>query len=149
MSKQLTSDDFKESLNLHVASKGDEIREKYGTDIGWNELVEILNDRTVVRYPSEVVFDNAPLLEGELAHAEPNSENPQDGYKIFVHPFLSLQLSRVPHVVLYQLVRVNYGEFASPDDAETFGATVLGLAKDDYYHLLCAITDEITGGESL
>lgn len=142
MSKQLTADDFKQSLNSHVASKGEEIREKYGPEIGWRELLQILNDRSVVRYPCEVVFDSSALLDGECAHAEPNSENPLDGFRIFVHPFFSLQLDRVPHIVLYQLVRVNYGEFASPDDAEIFGANALGLSTEDYYQSLCEFADE-------
>jgi hypothetical protein len=145
MAIQLTADDFKQSLNTHVASKGEEIREKYGTDIGWKELLHILDDRSVVRYPTEIVFDAAQLLEGEFAHAMPNSENPGDGFRIFVHPFFSLQLDRVPHLVFYQLVRVNYGEFASPDDAEIFGANALGLSKDDYYAILCEAADEISG----
>ena len=145
MSKQLTADDFKQSLNTHVAGKGEEIREKFGTDIGWTELLQVLADRSLVRYPCEIIFDSAPLLEGEFAHAMPNSENPQDGFKIYVHPFFSLQLERVPHMVFYQLVRVNYGEFASADDAEVFGASALGLSKDEYYEILCEIADQISG----
>lgn len=146
MATQLTADDFKQSLNTHVATKGEEIREKYGPEIGWKELLHILEDRSLVRYPCEIIFDSAPLLEGEFAHAMPNSENPQDGFKIYVHPFFSLQLSRVPHMVFYQLVRVNYGEFASADDAEVFGASALGLSRDAYYETLCELADEI-GGE--
>jgi hypothetical protein len=56
-----------------------------------------------------------------------------------------MQLEKAPHVVLYQLVLVNYGEFASADDAETFGANVLGLSKDAYYQALCELADEIAG----
>lgn len=145
MATQLTAEDFKQSLNTHVAAKGEEIREKYGPHIGWKELVQILEDRSVVRYPCEIVFDAAPLLENEFAHALPNSENPQDGFKIHVRPYFSLQLDRVPHMVFYQLVLVNYGEFASADDAETFGASALGLSKDEYYAILCEIADELSG----
>jgi hypothetical protein len=147
MSKQLTTDDFKESLNAHVAAKGEEIRARYGPEIGWRELSKILNDRSAVRYPCEIVFDAAPLMEGEFAHAQPNGENPADGFKIYVHPLYSLQLSRVPLMVLYQLVRVNYGDFASSDDAETFGASALGWSKDDYYRALCRMADEVGGIE--
>jgi hypothetical protein len=145
MATQLTADDFKQSLNAHVATKGEEIREKYGPEIGWKELVQVLADRSLVRYPCEVVFNSAPLLEGEFAHAMPNSENPNDGFKIFVHPYFSLQLERVPHLVFYQLVRANYGEFASADDAEVFGSSALGLSKDDYYNILCEMVDELSG----
>jgi hypothetical protein len=59
-----------------------------------------------------------------------------------VHPFFLTQLPQVPCLVLYQLVVVNYGEFASADDAETFGAAVLGLSRDEYYHVLCETADQ-------
>ena len=146
MSKQLTADDFKQSLNAHVASKGEEIRARYGPDLGWSELQRMLEDRSVVRYPCEIVFDAAPLLEGEFAFAMPKGGDPEDGFKICVHPFFSLQPDRVPHLVLYHLVTVNYGPFASADDAETFGAAALGLVKDDYYAQLCELADQIGGG---
>ncbi len=143
MSKQLTTDDFKESLSSHVAAKGEDIRARYGPQIGWKELRRILDDRSAVRYPCEIIFDAGPLQPGEFAHAAPNSGNPQDGFKIYVHPFFSLQLARVPHLVLYQLVLVNYGPFASAADAETFGAAVLGLSRDEYYATLCELADQI------
>jgi hypothetical protein len=54
-----------------------------------------------------------------------------------------MQLEQVPLLVLYQLVLVNYGTFASPDDAETFGAAALGLTKDQYYYVLCGLADEL------
>ena len=124
MSKPLTIEDGRQSLNAHVASKADEIRAKYGPRIGWKELLRILEDRACVRYPCEIVFDAAPLKEGELAHPIAKGERPEDGFTMFVHPIFMTQLSQVPCLVLYQLVLVNYGDFASPDDAETFGATL-------------------------
>ncbi len=47
--------------------------------------------------------------------------------------------------MLYQLVLVNYGEFASAEDAEAFGAGALGISKDEYYVALCEMVDEIIG----
>jgi len=143
MSKQLTSDDFKESLSSHVAAKGEDIRARYGPQIGWKELRKILGDRSAVRYPCEIIFDAAQLQPGEFAHAAPNGGNPEDGFNIYVHPFFMLDRSRVPHLVLYQLVLVNYGPFASADDAETFGAAVLGLSRDEYYAMLCELAEQI------
>jgi hypothetical protein len=64
-----------------------------------------------------------------------------------VHPFYMLQLPMVPHLVLYQLVAVNYGGFASSDDAEAFGAAALGLSCDEYYNQLCELADQLSGGE--
>jgi hypothetical protein len=144
MPKQLTIEDARQSLTAHVAVKGAEIHEKYGPRIGWDELLRILEDRACVRYPCEIQFDASPLLDGEFAHAIAKGGQPEEGFTIFVHPLLSANPAQVPYLVLYQLVLVNYGEFASADDAETFGANALGLPKDDYYQALCAMADQFT-----
>src|SRR6185436_10506569 len=96
MPKQLTAEDARQSLSAHVASKGVEIREKYGARIGWTELQQILEDRSCVRYPCEIVFDAAPLAPGEFAYPLAKGELPDAGFTIFVHPLLMTQLERVP-----------------------------------------------------
>jgi hypothetical protein len=145
MATQLTADDAKQSLAAHVAAKGAEIFEKYGPTIGWKQLLQILDDRACVRYPCQVVFDAAPLGPGEFAHPVPRGEKPEDGFKMCVHPCFMTQLPYVPYLVLYQLVLLNYGAFASPDDAETFGAAALGLSKDGYYYTICELADQLGG----
>ena len=147
MPKQLTIDDARQSLNAHLAAKGAEIQEKYGPRIGWSELTQLLGDRSRVRYPCEIRFDASQLLAGEFAHPVASTNKPEDGFIIFVHPVYATNLDRVAYLVLYQLVLVNYGEFASNDDAETFGAHALGLAKYDYYHSLVEMVDQITNSE--
>ena len=74
-----------------------------------------------------------------------NGDRPEDGFTMYVHPFFLTRLPQVPCLVLYQLVLVNYGEFASPDDAEVFGAAALGLTRDEYYATLCAMADQVCG----
>jgi hypothetical protein len=143
MSTQLTAEDARQSLNEHVAAKGREIREKYGPHIGWKELLRILEDRACVRYPCEVVFDAEPLHPGEFAHPIAKGDRPENGFAMHVHPIFMTQLAQVPCLILYQLVLVNYGEFASADDAETFGAAVLGLSQHEYYDTLCEMAGRI------
>jgi len=145
MPTQLTTEDFKQSLNGHVAAKGGEILAKYGPEIGWKELQRILEDRACVRYPCEIAFDPSHLGPGEFAHPIAKGECPEDGFRMHVHPIFMTRMEKVPYLVLYQLVLVNYGEFASPDDAETFGAAALGLSKDEYYHAICELADELDG----
>ena len=106
MATKLTTDDARESLTAHVAAKGAEIRGKYGPVVGWAELQRILADRACVRYPCEIVFDAAPFERGETAHPVPKGGRPEDGFILYVHPFFKAQLSRVPPLVLYQLVLV-------------------------------------------
>jgi hypothetical protein len=145
MGKQLTIDDARRSLNAHLASKGAELWEKYGPRLGWEELLRVLEDRTCVRYPCELRFEAEPLLPGEFAHPVAKGETPEDGFAICVHPVFKNQMDRVPWLVFYQLVLVNYGEFASADDAETFGSTALGISKDEYYEALCELADQVSG----
>jgi hypothetical protein len=136
-----SAQDARQSLNARAAAIGAEIYEKYGPRIGWTQLVQILGDRRCVRYPCEIVFDAAPLQAGEFAHPVAKGDHPGDGFTMYVHPFFMMQLDQVPLLVLYQLVLVNYGAFASPDDAETFGAAALGLPKGEYYDTLCRLAD--------
>jgi hypothetical protein len=143
MATQLTAEDAKQSLNAHVAAKGAEIFEKYGPEIGWKQLLKILEDRTAVRYPCEVAFDAALLQPGEIAYPVPKGAFPEEGFNMCVHPCFMTQLQLVPYIVLYQLVLVNYGDFASADDAETFGAASLGVGKEEYYQRLCQLADEV------
>ena len=145
MSKQLTADDARQSLNAHVAIKGAELFQKYGPHIGWKELQQILKDKTCVRYPCEIVFDAAELQPGEMAYPVPKSGQPEDGFTMFVHPFFLTRLDAMPALVLYQLVVVNYGEFASAEDAEAFGANALGISRSQYYEKLCEMADSIEG----
>lgn len=143
MPLQLTADDACQSLNAHVAAKGAELFEKYGPHIGWAELQRILADRSCVRYPCDLAFDAAPLQPGEFAHPVAKGDKPEDGFTMHVHPIFMTQLDQVPLIVLYQLVLVNYGQFASPEDAETFGAQALGLSANDYYTRLCLLADQV------
>ncbi len=145
MAIQLTAADARQSLNDHLAARGREIHEKFGPNIGWRELRQILEDRACVRYPCEVVFDAGPLEPGEFAHPVARGKRPEDGFTMCVHPFFLTQWECVPGLVLYQLVLVNYGEFASADDAETFGAAALGISRDEYYATLCEMADEVGG----
>ena len=145
MAIQLTDADARQSLNAHAAARGAELHAKYGPHIGWRELNRILEDRTQVRYPCEIVFDAEPLQPGEFAHPVARGERPEDGFVMYVHPVFLTQPSQVPGLVLYQLVLINYGEFASADDAETFGAAALGITRDEYYRTLCALADQVGG----
>ncbi len=143
MAKQLTADDAKQSLLGHVESKGYEIHLKYGPLLGWSQLQRLLADRIYVRYPCEIIFDASGLLPGEFAHPNAKGENPSDGFIMAVHPIFEQQLDLVPALVLYQMVSVNYGEFASSEEAETFGAAALGMGREEYYAMLCELSDEL------
>ncbi len=45
MPKQLTAEDARQSLRDHVATEGQEVRAKFGPQLGWGELNRLLEDR--------------------------------------------------------------------------------------------------------
>jgi hypothetical protein len=143
MARPPTAAAAKQSLTAHVTAKGVEIFVKYGPRLGWAELQRLLEDRVYVRYPCEVVFDATALRAGEFAHPVPKGARPEAGFTMYVHPVYEQQRESVPALVLYQLVAVNYGEFASADDAECFGAAALGWTRDEYYAALCDLAVQV------
>jgi len=146
VNRQPSIEAARESLSDHVAEKGAEARRKYGPHIGWDQLQLLLQDRSCTRYPCEIQFNAEPLLPGEFAHPMANGQDPQAGFVIHIHPQFANQRDSIPALVLYQLVLVNYGGFASTADAETFGAAVLGLSTDEYYASVCSLADQISSG---
>jgi hypothetical protein len=146
MAQQLTAADARQSLTAHVAAKGIELFVTYGAPFGWDKLQRLLADTAFVRYPCEIVFNAGALLPGECAYPQAKGARPEDGFTLFVHPAFMHQRDRVAWLVLYQLVAVNYGEFASAEDAETFGAAALGLTRDEYYAELCRLADQFLPG---
>ena len=126
----------------HCAAKGQEVRERFGMGLGWADLDGLLEDRKLVRYPCTITFDPSPLQPEEMAYAEPLGAQPEAGYRICIHPRFETDLGAVVALVLYQLVAVNYGEFATAEDAEAFGSAALGLSQDEYYQRLCQLADQ-------
>src|SRR5579859_1437773 len=140
MARELKTALVRPGLRDQVSAQAAQIHRKYGPQLGWDQLHQLLEDRTLVRYPCEIRFDAGPLLPGEFAHPIPRGHTPEDGYIIYIHPCYSTQLPQVPLLVLHQLALINYGESATLDDAEMFGSLALGLSKEEYYRALCELS---------
>ena len=130
-----------------VADQGRTVCQKYGPRIGWRELLSLLEDRACVHFPCEVKFDAGSLLPGEFAHSVAKGPRPEDGYTICLHPLFTSQLSSAVYLVLHQLVLVNHGRHATPEDAEVFGSLALGLSRDEYFSALCELSGQLGGDE--
>ena len=143
MARQLTEADARNSLEDHARTKGHALREKYGILKSVADVKVVLEDREFVRYPCTIAFDADPLDSVEFAFPVPISENPNDGFVMSLHPVLADHPEWTVQAVLYQLVAVNYGDFAAAADAEAFGAAALGLTEDRYYSHLCELSDAV------
>jgi hypothetical protein len=130
-------------LGDHVLRKALEARERVGGEIGWPELLQLLEDREFVRFPVQVVFSDEALEPGEFGWPQPLGEKPSAGYRLWLHPRFEGRDADCAVLAAYQLVAVNYGEVATHSEAELFGATLLGLEVEDYYARVCALADEL------
>ncbi len=141
--QRLTEEDGRSALRDHVVEKAAQARRKCGGRVDYATILALLDDREIVRYPTRLRFDANPLEPGEFAFAQPLGAHPRDGYCLYVHPAFERREELLPLLIAYHIVRVNYGEIATHAEAELFGATLLGLAVDEYYAALCAAADEI------
>ena len=140
---RLTETDGKEALRDHLVSRATEARLRRGLLIDADEIMRILDDRSIVRYPVGVRFDSQPLEPGEFAWPAPLGNKPADGFCLFIDPWFEKQPDAWPLLIAYHLPSINYGEIVSSEDAEIFGATLLGLDVETYYKALCELVDSI------
>jgi hypothetical protein len=147
MARKWKTENVEHSLG-DLLTRANDIRQKYGPSIGWDELQRLLQDRDLIPFPCEIRFDLDPLLPGEFGHPLPNGSAPEDGFVLYLHPLFATELSRVAYLVLHQLVFIN-DESATADDAENFGSATLGLSKEAYYQALCELSGQIGGDELL
>ena len=129
------------SLRDHVVDTAAAARAKHGPFSAPAALQRLLGDSKFVRFPTTIDFDGDTLQTGEFAWAEQLGEHPREGYVIHVHPSLAERPDVLPLVVGYHLVTVNYGDVATHEEAELFGATLVGLEQEAYYLQLCALAD--------
>ncbi len=139
---QPTEEDGKIALREHAKMRAMEARHKYG-EIGEEEILNILKDPAIVRFPTILRFDAEPLEPGEFAFPAPLGKRPSEGYCLFVHPFFKDKPEALPYLISYQLVRINYGDVATHEDAEAFGAALLGMETEAYYQQICALADSL------
>ncbi len=143
MSTRLTEDDGRTALREHVEHKALEARLKNGLYIDAEQIIRMLDDRSIVRYPVGIRFDAEPLESGEFAWAMPLGDSPNAGFCLFIHPAFEDQADILPLLIAYHIPAINYGEIVSHDEAELYGATLLGLDPAEYYKALCELVDSI------
>jgi len=143
---QLTEENGYEALQGHVVDKALAARTKYGPEIDWAAMLEILKDPEFVRFPVGVRFDDEALLNGEFAYAAALGKRPSDGFCLFVHPCFQSREDVLPMLVAYHVPAINYLDIATHKESELFGATLLGLRVDEYYETLCDLADSMPGG---
>ncbi|MCB9848249.1 MAG: hypothetical protein H6814_07520 [Phycisphaeraceae bacterium] len=144
---RLSESDATAALRDHLVARATEARLSRGLYIDAEAIMSLLDDRSLVRYPVGVRFDDLPLEPGEFAWPMPLGDRPADGYCLFINPWFRNQPDAWPLLIAYHIPSVNYGDIVAPEDAEAFGAALLGIDTDTYYNALCELVDSIPLGD--
>ncbi len=145
MPRHLTEQDAQIALKDHLGEKAMNARLAYGMYIDAETILKMLDDTTFVRYPVRIRFDAEHLEPGEFAIPIALGDHPSAGFCLFIHPYFEHQPEAWPLLIAYHIPTINYGEIVSHEDAEHFGATLVGLDVDTYYQALCELADSIPG----
>lgn len=129
------------ALRDHLVARATAGRGRHGPFPDLASLEPLLADRDCVRFPTRVVFDEAAVPPGLFAVVERDEGDEGPAFRVVVAASLAAHAADVPLMVAYHLPSVNYGRMPTADDAEVFGATLLGMDQEDYYHRLCALAD--------
>lgn len=132
----------RQALLAHAAGVGAAIRERYGS-LDYTALERLLRDPDAVRFPVSIAYDAGPLEGEELAYPLAADDDPTNGFTMYVHPHYRNNPVETVAVVLYALVVVNYGEAASGEVGEIFGAAALGMERQEYYEHICRLADSL------
>jgi len=143
MNSHPTAQKAQQSLRDHVVTKAMDARQRRGGLIDRAVMMQLLEDRTIVRYPLGIRFDSEPLQPGEFACLESLGEHPSDGFCVFIHPMFASVDELIPLLIAYYIPSVNYGEVATHTEAELFGAALLGIEVEEYYKILCSVADTV------
>ena len=145
MARHLTEKDAQIALKDHLGDKAMNARLTHGMYIDADTIIKMLDDATFVRYPVSIRFDDEFLQQGEFAMPIPLGDHPSKGFCICIHPYFEQQPDAWPLLIAYHIPSINYGEIVSHEEAEHFGATLLGLDIETYYNALCELADSIPG----
>ncbi len=142
--KGLTIEQGRQAFAHHVIERALALREKCGDFLDDEAVQTLLNDRDFVRHPTRLEFDSSKIEPGFFAAVEAVAGSPTNEHVIFLHEHFRGRPRDIANALLYQLVLVNYGDIATREEAELFGAAALGMDQETYYQSLCRLADELS-----
>ncbi len=137
---KITAEEGQLAMMAHARERGYHLKLKYG-ELDEIKMAQVLRDKDFVRYPTRIVYDSTQVDAGLFAAAIRNADSSDKGYTIYIHEYFKDKSEFVPHIALYHLVAVNYGDFASSEAAEEFASSALDMKKEEYYQKLCTLAD--------
>jgi hypothetical protein len=146
--------EIRNSFIRHSSELAKQIREKFGTNIDYPILQEIMTNRKYVRYETKILFDSSQVESGLFANTQSKQVNPDETmeeydqapdmeYEIVLHEHFKNNPEQIVPLILYQIPVINYGDMATYEQSETFGSAVMGMDQEEYYQLICKLVDSM------
>ena len=108
------------------------------------KLDALLHDLECVRHPTRLVFEFGEMAMHQFAQPDVDWRNThQDGRVLYLRPLLRERPDLLPLAVAYMIPLINYGEIVSDEHCRLYGATLLGMMGDEYYHAICRLAESV------
>ena len=135
---------LREGLENHIRVVADKAMEKFGEISSMDILEKLLEYNEVVRFPATVIFDDEISDKCEPVRVERQMETPEEKYIIIINPTFKERERDIISLVLYSIVKINYGKIAKVKEAELFASLLLGISEDEYHYRYENLKKEIT-----
>ena len=135
------------SLRDHLVAQAEVARAKHSA-LDAAGLAALLQDPACVRHPVRLVFEFGEMAMHQFGQPDLDWRNrEQDGRVIYLRPMLRDRPELVVLAVAYLLPVVNYGDVVTDDHCVDYGATLLGLAPDEFYRRVCELAAAVGAEE--
>jgi hypothetical protein len=137
---------FHAALYEHARFAAQRAQSRLNGPLTPSNLEQFLADNLCLRYPTRIIYDRTGLEPHQVA--QPFYRQSRDG--IFCDLHVDPDLQKTPEinylVVAYMAAVINYGDAATPELAELFGALLTGIDQETFYEKMCAVADSVRGG---
>jgi hypothetical protein len=143
MSTEQLEDVGQRSLLDHVVAQAEVAREKHGP-FADAQLDALLHDPACVRHPVRLVFEFGEMALHQFGQPDIDWRNPEhDGRVLYLRPMLRDQPELVRLAIAYLIPLINYGDVVTDEICVHFGATLLGLAPEEFYRRICDLAERV------
>lgn len=130
-----------ESLREHLTAQAVVAHQKYGP-LSLGKLDAFLNDPACLRHPTRLVFEIGEMALHQFAQPERDFRHPdRDARVLYLRPQLQGRPELIIPAVAYMVPVINYGDIINDEHCLLYGATLLGLLREEFYRQVCAVAD--------
>jgi hypothetical protein len=130
---------FDAALFEHARFSAERARTRLGGPLNETNLPAFLIDPQCLRYATRITFDRAGLEPHQFAQPELQGKE----CCLHVDPCLQDRPDLLYQAVAYMAAVINYGDAATAELAERYGALLTGLTQEQFYSKISEIADFI------